>query len=388
MMWSLWNPSAALPALFRNQPLPAMARPSRRSSRNQPLPTVTQLFRRQSATVSDSPRTIQVGTNWRKETKIGDDTSEAQYDDNVAGAWGSRRIKVEDDPTQDEQEDDDIPVKAEDDVQEDDDIPVKAQEDSQEDHVQEDIEPSIKTEDDVQDNADSPVKVEDDVKLEEQEEDVDAITPASPPRPHTLPQDNNNNTTTFANLDPNGTLTVTNTNTRIHGVDITDANHMTFTNHPSIPSGLQIRFLKSGSPITDDLMYALPKELYGNLIAQFTGDMTKYLRRWEVRQGAFGTLRAWQQWPSARDNARGDESPHACANCVDLAIMGEVNAQPCTWMLEGGALACQSCADARVFCIVSIGGCPTVLRNPVWRVVGGVDALGVAQEDGGGDDNV
>ena len=63
---------------------------------------------------------------------------------------------------------------------------------------------------------------------------------------------------------------------------------------------------------------------------------------------------------------------------------GEANAPLCNWMpKEGDARTCRSCAVARRFCIVNVGGCPTVLRNPLDRVVDGVDGLGVAREGGG-----
>lgn len=344
------------------------------------------------ATVSEIPRTVQVGWSWRQETKISNDMDEAQYDASVNGVWGSKRAKVDDDPAQKDQKDDNIPIKAQDDTQGDQanaEPSIKAESDVQED--QKSDESPTKAENDVKEDqnpAEPPIKPENDVKVKQEDEedvDVDAITPASPRRrPSPLPQMSDN--TTLARLSPTGTLTITNPHAlRHHGVEITDATHITYTAHPAIPTGLQLRFLQSGSPIADNLVYIPPRTFSPEFIAHFTNDLTAYLRRWQRSQGAFGELRVWQQWPAnLRLAPTNSETPHTCANCIDMKIMGEVNAPLCNWMpKEGDARTCRSCAVARRFCIVNVGGCPTVLRNPLDRVVDGVDGLGVAREDGG-----
>ena len=200
-------------------------------------------------------------------------------------------------------------------------------------------------------------------------EDADAILPASPRSQNETPTRGNARLT----VNPHGTLSITGN----LGVD-TDSEYFTYNNHANVPNGLKIRFLKSGSPVKDDLVYVLPQELYENLVKIFNNDLEKYQLRYLSGHGRFGTLDAWSHWPYWQDVK--NKNPHACANCVDLAY-GEsgVHVPTCEWLLEDDAVACKHCADSRVFCIVNIQGCPTVLRNHVDRLVGEADGVGVAR---------
>lgn len=208
----------------------------------------------------------------------------------------------------------------------------------------------------------------------------DSITPASP---RASPPTQNNTTTTLTLSRRN--LSLTNTNQTLNpNLEITPS-AITYTTHPSVPAGLKVRFLKTGSPSQtnkNSLVYANPLELYPELIQTFTADLAKYKPRHETGAGRFGTLEEWNSWPEGRDVRNG--KTRACAWCVDLGFWrteGDVVVPVCEWLYgEEGAFACGTCAERGVFCLVNWGCGPTVLRHPVGRVVGGVDSLGVAWE--------
>jgi hypothetical protein len=366
------------------------------------------------ATISESPRPLQIGSSSRQATNISNDAQAAhnRYGDMIYGAWNLKRPRLDGEPEEEEEDlmpSDYLGIKVEEGVQEEQEfgnIPVKYEDAAQEeqkdvsfsikveDYLQEDreyFEPPIKAEDEAQEDqkpTEPPFKAEDAVKKEEEDEkdetpvkkeeneekkDIDSITPASPLIPAAAAATNFNIAA--------GTL---NYNTA-------DARYFIYNAHPSIPDGLKMRFLKSGSPATDNLVYALPRELFENLVAQLNADFEKYQRRFLAGTGRFGTARHWMTWPNwqqVEGDSAGVVHPHPCANCLDLEFVGARLPGRCSWMGAEGARACRGCAEARVFCIVSIGGEPTVLRNPVGRVVGGVNGIGVAQMNGSGDDAV
>jgi hypothetical protein len=331
---------------------------------------------------SNIPGPPRVVLGWRRETGIDNSMTQDRYDDKLDARWGTKRLRVDDDAVQADPENDKPTTKALDDVQDNkknDEVPIKAQDDVLDNLKTES--PPFKTEDGVDAmNSASPLKTK--APQTKKEQDEDAITPAPP---FTNPPQTLDYYADTANIDPNGILTLTGSSTRpnprTYGVDIADSLSIMYPNHPSIPPGLQIRFLKSGSPLTDDLVYVLPQTLYADLVAQFNAQLCGYYIRFLAGVGRFGSVRDWELWPDWQNFD--ERSPHACAHCVDVAFVGggEGDGVPrCSWLDEGGALACRQCAEARVFCIVNIGGCPTVLRNPVGRTVGGVDAIGVARE--------
>lgn len=222
------------------------------------------------------------------------------------------------------------------------------------------------------------------VIVEEQEQDPDAITPA-PPRAQNLPVFRQNDRLI---VDPNRTLTIAHP---IPGVQTNDR-FFAFNMHPHIPKGLKVRFLKSGSPLTNDLVYASPLSFYEDRVRQITHDLSKYAQRHAAGRGHFGSLAAWDSWADHQhalneeggaDGGADGDLPR-CANCVDLAYRGAeeeaVYVPACNWLIGEGARACDACAALDSECVVGIAGLPTLLREPSDRLFGGVDVVGIARE--------